>query len=66
MIVTDVTFTVYPQEDYRYEVCAGEMLSVTYKESTGLETYISFGSIEEMRAVAKAMLNACSVKEQVK
>jgi hypothetical protein len=65
MIVTDVNFLVYPQEDYRYEVCAGEVLSVTYKESTGIETYISFGSIEEMRAVAKAMLKACEVKESV-
>ena len=65
MILTDVTFTVYPQEDYHYEVCAGEVLSVTYKESTGQEIFLSFGSLEEMRAVAKAMLKACEVKESV-
>jgi len=66
MIVTDVTFTVYPQEDYQYQVCAGEMLTVTYKESAGQEIYIGFGSVEEMRAVAMAMLKACEVKEQLK
>jgi hypothetical protein len=65
MIVTDVNFLVYPQEDYYYEVCAGEVLSITYKESAGQQVYLSFGSIEEMRAVAKAMLKACEVKESV-
>jgi hypothetical protein len=65
MIVTDVTFTVMPDEDYCYEVCAGQALSLTYKENSGIETYVAFGSVEEMRAVAKAMLKACEVKESV-
>ncbi len=70
MIVTDVNFLVYPQEDYYYEVSVGEVLSITYKESAGQQVpvqqvYLSFGSIEEMRAVAKAMLKACEVKESM-
>jgi len=65
MIVTDVTFTVMPDQDYCYEVCAGELLSLTYKENAGQEIYIGFGSVGEMQAVAKAMLKACEVKESV-
>lgn len=66
MILTDVVMKVWPQEDYHYEVTVGEILTVTYIETDGDERYISFGSIEEMRAVATAMMNACSAKAQMK
>lgn len=66
-MMTDITLTVYPQEDYHYEVLVGdEMLSVTYSERARSIVHVSFGSIEEMRAVAKAMLAACDMKEQIK
>lgn len=66
-MMTDITLTVYPQEDYHYEVLVGdEMLSVTYSERAHNSVRVSFGSIEEMRAVAKAMLAACDMKEHIK
>ena len=61
MIKTDVMLNVMPDEDYYYEVCVGEVFSITYKENTGQEIYLTFGSSEEMRAVARAMLQACSL-----
>jgi hypothetical protein len=64
MITTEVTFTVSSDDDYKYEVCAGEVLSVTYKEYTGQEIFLSFGSVEEMEAVAHAMLRACLVRDE--
>jgi hypothetical protein len=65
MMKTDITLTVYPQDDYQYEVLVGEVLSISYREPGRNDDCMSFGSIEEMRAVAKAMLNACDMKEQM-
>lgn len=68
MIDTAVTLTVLPDDDYYYDVhiAPGE-LAVFVRNSKGDTTQqLNFGSIDEMRAVAKAMMNACSIKEQVK
>ena len=55
---TKTTITVYSDtDDYEYQVEAGpEILSVSYTEYKQTPVSISFGSIEEMESVAKAML----------
>lgn len=64
-ITTTITIDVYPDPDYHYEVSAGDVISVTYVEhineynatwSLRRRSDVSFGSLEEMEAVAKAML----------
>lgn len=56
MIETDITLTVYPHSGYHYKVDASsEEIRVTYIEEN-MEANIGFGSLEEMEAVAKAML----------
>lgn len=64
-IETSVTIGVYPDHSYNYEVYVdGEELSLIYKEDNietrerKERTRIGFGSIEEMEAVAQAMLRA--------
>jgi ribosomal protein L11 len=63
-IETSVTIGVYPDHSYNYDVYVGEEYSLIYKEDD-IETRerkeratIGFGSIEEMEAVARAMLRA--------
>jgi hypothetical protein len=63
-IETSVTIGVYPSHSYNYDVYVGEEYSLIYKEDD-IETRerkeratITFGSIEEMEAVAQAMLRA--------
>lgn len=56
-IETGLVITVYAEHDYSYVVAEG---TVTYKEDRGeggvLAVEISFGSIDQMEATAKAML----------
>ena len=68
MIDSAVTMTVLPDEDYYYDVhIAPDEMGVFVRDKKGnTSQQLNFGSVEEMRAVARAMLNACSVKEQVK
>lgn len=56
-VLTDITFTVYSDTDYRYEVTFGSLMSVDYVEGDR-RTHIGFGSRDEMIAVANAMLKA--------
>ena len=58
-ICTELTLTVCADPDYHYEVRVGSDYALTYAER-GLndKTYITFGSLDEMRAVANAMLKA--------
>ena len=59
-IQTETKITVFADEDYCYEVINGETLEISYIESTDQKSkskiYISFGSKDEMKAVAEAML----------
>lgn len=62
-IVTDITISVYPDPDYHFEVHAGDTIQVTYVEhlhehnvASERRSDVSFGSLDEMEAVAKAML----------
>ena len=54
-IPTEVIVKVYADPDYHYEVSAGEQFSVTYIDKSN-KIYVSFGSVEEMKVVANAML----------
>jgi hypothetical protein len=59
-IVTDTVINVYSDSEYHYSaLVSDEELGVTYTETDGeRKKEISFGSIEEMEAVANAMLRA--------
>lgn len=51
---------VYPDLNYFYTVSVGEMIELKCTEKRSVEdafiTHISFGSMDEMKAVAQAML----------
>ena len=58
---TGVTLSVYPDnEDYSYDVivCRDELAIVYVEPNLDHGVRMSFGSIQEMEAVAKAMLRA--------
>lgn len=59
-IVFDTRINVFPDPDYHYEISVSdEQLNLTYHEGDDDHTRsLNFGSIEEMQAVAEAMLRA--------
>lgn len=61
-----VILNVHVDPDWYMEVsCQPEQLSVTYREAeTQYAVAVNFSSVEEMRAVAKAMLAACDTFER--
>ena len=64
MIQIGTTLTVYTGDNYNYEVTVDpdSMLSVTYIDETCRQRVeITFGSTDEMKAVAEAMLRALSL-----
>lgn len=65
MITVDVMLTVSPADDYYFDVtAAAEELNVIVRDGNmKITQQVNFGSVEEMRAVAKAMLQACKLKE---
>ena len=73
-IETGITLEVYPDPMYFYEIHLNNAYAHTltyvekqsdkvYKESE--RVYISFGSLEEMEAVANAMLKAVKIKREM-
>lgn len=72
MIETGLTISVYADRDlitardYHFEVNCGREFSLVYVEN-GREDkpYISFGSIEEMEAVATAMLKTARLAREM-
>lgn len=64
---TGITLTVYADQDYSYDVKVNaSTISVNYVESRltrDRDTELRFGSLEEMEAVAKAMLKAVKLAE---
>lgn len=61
MIETTISIEIYPDQAYNYRVnVAEDELQLEYKETgeNPLSSYISFGSLSEMEAVARAMLRA--------
>lgn len=69
-IQTGVTLDVYADLDYFYEIRVGEEYTLTYKETRSdqldRKVYVGFGSLEEMEAVAKAMLRAVKTAREMK
>lgn len=65
MITVDVMLTVSPEDDYYFEVTASaeELNIIARDQDAKITQQVNFGSVEEMRAVAKAMLQACKLKE---
>lgn len=65
MIKTGVTIEVYADHDYSFLASVTEdICDLVYKDTAGNDITIAFASIEEMEAVAKAMLQAAkTVKE---
>lgn len=62
---TSITVSVYVDPDYHYEVSAGDMLEVIYVENnTNHKTAISFGSVDEMEEVAKAILKVVALSKE--
>lgn len=68
-IETGVTLEVYADLDYFYEIHVGGEYTLTYKEKhadkLGDKVYVGFGSLEEMEAVAKAMLRAVKTAREM-
>lgn len=64
MLETNVTIGVHTDPSYHYEVYVGDVIELVYYEgvSDGTEHArkgdIAFGSVEEMEAIALAMLRA--------
>jgi hypothetical protein len=65
-IETSITISVYPDPDYHFEVLAGDVIKVEYVEHSN-EVHaerrfdVSFGSLDEMEAVAHAMLKVVAM-----
>jgi len=66
-IENSVSITVSTDLDYKYEVNCGDEISLHYKEKeiTSDPVYIRFGILNEMEAVAKAMLQAVKVAREM-
>ena len=63
---TGITLSIYPEDDYHYDVVANiEDISLIYKEQGVEKTRVAFGSIEEMEAVARAMLRAAQLGREM-
>ena len=63
---TGITLSIYPEDDYHYDVVANiEDISLIYKEQGVEKTRVAFGNIEEMEAVAKAMLRAAQLGREM-
>lgn len=66
MIEKAVEFKVYPDPEYHYAVAADlSSLTVTYFEKNEVRQTVSFGSVEEMEAVAQAMLLAVKTFNEI-
>jgi len=66
MIETGLTISVYADRHYHYEVqCNGEFSLLYVENGREDKPYISFGSIEEMEAVATAMLKTARLAREM-
>lgn len=63
-IETGITLTVYADPDYHFEVTVFDELSLSYVEGDRMRENIGFGSLDEMEAVAKAMLKAVKLAKE--
>jgi hypothetical protein len=63
---TGITLSIYPEDDYHYDVDVHlDEIAVVYNESGIEKSRMSFGNIEEMEAVARAMLRAVQLGREM-
>ena len=63
---TGITLSIYPEDDYHYDVDVHlDEIAVVYNEIGIEKSRMSFGSIEEMEAVARAMLRAVQLGREM-
>jgi hypothetical protein len=64
---TGITLSIYPDDSYHYDAVANiDEIAVVYKENGVEKTRVAFGTIEEMEALAKAMLRVLNLAERCK
>lgn len=59
------TIGINNPEEYSYAIFAGETIGITYADPVVTKT-IYFGSLEEMEAVAKSMLQLVELNKRLK
>jgi len=60
-----IDLTIYADAEYKYMVHSGDAISIAYVErSTTRKVELSFGSMEEMEAVAIAMLKVVKMTKE--
>ena len=65
-IATGITLTVYVDHDYRYNIEVSDEMALVYEEDgREQDLRIGFGSLNEMEAVANAMLRAVKLAKEV-
>ena len=65
-IATGITLTVYADQDYRYNIEVSDEMALVYEEDgREQDLRIGFGSLNEMEAVANAMLRAVKLAKEV-
>ena len=63
---TGITLSVYPGDGYHYDAVANiDEIVVVYKENGVEKSRVAFGTIEEMEAVAKALLRAAQLGREM-
>ena len=63
---TGITLSVYPGDGYHYDIVVNiEDIELVYKEDDVEKSRVAFGTIEEMEAVAKAMLRAAQLGREM-
>lgn len=63
---TGITLSIYPEDDYHYDVDVHlDEIAVVYKENGAEKSRLSFGTIEEMEAVARSMLRAAQLGREM-
>lgn len=63
---TGITLSIYPGDGYHYDVAANiDNISLIYNENGVEKSRVNFGTIEEMEAVAKAMLRAAQLGREM-
>lgn len=61
---TTVQVTVHADPSYQFTASVGEEVELIYNEhETARTNTLSFGSVKEMEAVARAMLEVCSLRK---
>ncbi len=61
----EMRIILHVDHDYKYEVFAGYEYGIEYKDVLNNKDKITFGSLEEMEAVAKTMLKVVKLGKEI-